>query len=227
MDCEDTGGVKKMRAKGGATSAPSAALACTGDVPVNWEAQWVAGTISDGNGKSWHNNSEAKNKGAAEAGLGPGEELDDSNWIDKISDKDFDVLHANLSPKQKNEILSRKRLFRELLDSYDIDVSTAQSWEDDGVCLQDVLKWRSVGLTLEQTKLWLHHQFTVDAATKWCNAGIDVHAASVFCKHQVPRVEALAWVNTGLPLDFIAYIARFCVSFVQAEPWIANRYCCN
>ncbi|KAJ9080081.1 hypothetical protein DSO57_1028836 [Entomophthora muscae] len=137
MDCEDTGGGKKMRAKGGATSAPSAAPACTGDIPVDWKAQWVAGNIlgQDGNGKSWCNNYEAVNKGAVEAGLGPGEELDNSDWIDNISDKNFDVLHANLSPKQKNEILSRKRLFQELLDSYNIDVSTAQSWEDDGVCL--------------------------------------------------------------------------------------------
>ncbi|KAJ9063832.1 hypothetical protein DSO57_1036817 [Entomophthora muscae] len=55
MEREDTGGGRKMRAKGGAASAPSTAPTCTGDVPVNWEAQRVAGTISgqDGNGKSW------------------------------------------------------------------------------------------------------------------------------------------------------------------------------
>ncbi|KAJ9084634.1 hypothetical protein DSO57_1022371 [Entomophthora muscae] len=112
MEREDTGGGKKMRAKGGATSAPSAAPTCTGDVPVDWEAQQVAGTIlgQDGNRKSRPENSESEKIGAAEAGLGPGEELDNSNWIDKISDKDFDVLHENLSPKQRTEILSRKRL---------------------------------------------------------------------------------------------------------------------
>ncbi|KAJ9057582.1 hypothetical protein DSO57_1021271 [Entomophthora muscae] len=62
MEREDTGGSKKMHAKGGATSAPSAAPTCTGDVPVNWEAQQVAGTIlyQDGNRKSRPENLESE-----------------------------------------------------------------------------------------------------------------------------------------------------------------------
>ncbi|KAJ9072075.1 hypothetical protein DSO57_1030882 [Entomophthora muscae] len=98
---EDTGGGKKMRAKGGAASAPSAAPASTGDVPDDWEDQFNAGDIvgQDGSGKTWRDDSDITQIGAVVAGLGPGEELDDPNWLDKVSDREFDVLQSNLSPK--------------------------------------------------------------------------------------------------------------------------------
>ncbi|KAJ9067213.1 hypothetical protein DSO57_1001850 [Entomophthora muscae] len=223
---EDTEDGKKMRAKGGAASAPRVATTPTGDVPNNWDDQWNAGGIlgQDGSGNTRCGDSKISEKGASEVGLGPGEELDNPNWINKVSDKDFDALQLSLLPKQKIEVLSCQQLFKELLETYNIDGSIAQSWEDNGVPLQDIIKWCSLGLMLEQAKQWLLHHFTVDAATEWCHTGIETNVAAAFCKHQVPRDEVLAWINTGLPLDPIAYIARFRVPFVQAEPWIANRY---
>ncbi|KAJ9081928.1 hypothetical protein DSO57_1009632 [Entomophthora muscae] len=48
--CEDTGGGKKMKAKGGAALAPSAMPDSMGDVPEDWEDQWNKGNITGQNG---------------------------------------------------------------------------------------------------------------------------------------------------------------------------------
>ncbi|KAJ9080719.1 hypothetical protein DSO57_1022000 [Entomophthora muscae] len=191
---EETGGGKKMKAKGRAAAALSTAPAYAGNGPADWEAQATAGKIAGQGGSKKPLCGETKTTkiGVSEARLSPGEDLDDPNWLDKLSDKDFAALHQNLSPKQKSDVLSQQQLFWDLLSAYEIDSVSAQGWEDNGVCLQDIIKWCSLGLTLEQAKQWLLHQFTVDAATKWCHAGINVSAVSVFRKHQVPRDEALA-----------------------------------
>ncbi|KAJ9070768.1 hypothetical protein DSO57_1004360 [Entomophthora muscae] len=125
---DNTGGGKKLKAKGGAASAQSAAPAYTGNVPKDWEAQVTAGDISGqaGSRKVQQKDSDVPNKGAAEAGLSLGEELDNPDWLYKVSDKEVDTLHHNLTPKQRNEILSHQQLFRELLSEYPIDNITAQ-----------------------------------------------------------------------------------------------------
>ncbi|KAJ9048345.1 hypothetical protein DSO57_1035926 [Entomophthora muscae] len=127
---KETGGGKKLKAKGGAAAVLSAAPTYAGIIPNNWEAQWDKGDIAvqDGSSKTRHKDSDVPNKGAAEAGLSPGEELDNPNWLDKVSDRELTALNNNLTPKQKIEVLSCQRLFCELLESYNIDDSTSQSW---------------------------------------------------------------------------------------------------
>ncbi|KAJ9073284.1 hypothetical protein DSO57_1018166 [Entomophthora muscae] len=97
-----------MIAKGGAASAATAAPAYTGDVPDNWEDHLNTCCIAgqDGSGNPWRGDSAITQIGAAEARLGPGEELDNPDWLDKVSDREFDALHHNLSPKERNEVLS-------------------------------------------------------------------------------------------------------------------------
>ncbi|KAJ9052530.1 hypothetical protein DSO57_1033193 [Entomophthora muscae] len=164
---KDTGGGKKLKAKGGAASAPSAVPASTGDVLNNWEDQWQAGDIvgQDGSRKTQCGNYNITKIRVLKVGLGTGEDLDNPNWLDKTSDKDFAALHKNLLPKKKCEVLSQQQLFRDLLSEYNIDSISAQGWEDNGIHLQDIIKWRSLGLTLEQSKLWYKNQFKVDVAT--------------------------------------------------------------
>ncbi|KAJ9090480.1 hypothetical protein DSO57_1001938 [Entomophthora muscae] len=110
---EEAGGGKKLKAKGGAAAALSAAPAYAGIIPDNWKDQWDKGDIAgqDGSSKTWNKDSDVPNKGAVEAGLSPGEELDNPDWLDKASDRELTALNNNLTPKQKIEVLSCQRLF--------------------------------------------------------------------------------------------------------------------
>ncbi|KAJ9065390.1 hypothetical protein DSO57_1020114 [Entomophthora muscae] len=120
---KDTGGDKNLKAKGRAASAPSAAPASTGDVLNNLEDQWQVGDIAgqDGSRKTQRGDSNITKIGISEVGLGPGEDLDHPNWLDKTSDKDFAALHKNILPKQKCEVLTQQQIFRDLLSEYNID----------------------------------------------------------------------------------------------------------
>ncbi|KAJ9058074.1 hypothetical protein DSO57_1016246 [Entomophthora muscae] len=221
--CEDTGrGKKKSWGKHGAAKAPYVKPGLQAVVPDAWDDDQASCDLSES--RESHGNNEII---ATDVVVGPGGEMDDPDWLENADKNDLHTLEANLSPKQKKEILGRQKLVQELLSLYNIDSTTAQEWEDEGICLQDVLKWCSLNFSLVQAKQWLKYQFSVDAATKWHCAGVNVDAAIIFRKHQVPRDEAMAWVNTGLPLDSIAYIVRFRVPFDQAEPWLMSKYLAN
>ncbi|KAJ9065690.1 hypothetical protein DSO57_1016921 [Entomophthora muscae] len=116
------------------------------------------------------------------------------------------------------------QLFAKLLDNYGIDVKCAQEWEDEGVRLQDIIKWRSLGFSMETSKKWLARQFKVDAAMKWHQAGADLRSAFIFCKHQVSCNDAGLWMATKLPYNVMSYIVRMHISYAQASPWIMSKY---
>ncbi|KAJ9083936.1 hypothetical protein DSO57_1029425 [Entomophthora muscae] len=211
------GGKKKSQGKHGAAKALYVKPGVKAGAPDNWE---------DNRGsKSGSENPIDNNEIiAADVAVGPGGKMDDPNWLENSDATAMHTLEATLSAKQKKEILGRQKLVQELLSLYNIDSTTAQEWEDEGIRLQDVLRWCRLNFSLDQAKQWLKYQFSVDAVTKWHFAGVNVDAAIIFRRHQVPRDEAMAWVFTGLPLDSITYIFRFQVPFEQAEPWLMNKY---
>ncbi|KAJ9076784.1 hypothetical protein DSO57_1022972 [Entomophthora muscae] len=112
-----------MRARAGAAPALVAATTPTGDVPNNWDEQGNI-TGQDGSGRT-RCDSDITKIGVLEAGLGPGEDLDNPDWLDKVSDKELATLQSNLTPKQKIEVLSCQQLFKDILENYNIDGSTA------------------------------------------------------------------------------------------------------
>ncbi|KAJ9080105.1 hypothetical protein DSO57_1028531 [Entomophthora muscae] len=72
--------------------------------------------------------------------IGPGGEVDNLNWLYHVNNADLCTLKENLSTKQTREILGHQKIVQELLAPYNIDTTTAQGWEYEGICLQDVLK---------------------------------------------------------------------------------------
>ncbi|KAJ9075060.1 hypothetical protein DSO57_1000343 [Entomophthora muscae] len=204
MQEETGGGKKKTQGKHRAAKAPYMKPGSKAVVPDDWEDDCA----SDGKSVSResHRADEIINNDVA---VGPGGDLDNPDWLNNVDITDLHTLEATLSAKQKKEILGQQKIVQELLSLYNIDSTTAQEWEDECICLQDVLRWCSLNFSLGQAKQWLKYQFSVDAATKWHYAGVNVDAAIIFCKHQVPRDKEMAWVNTGLLLDSIAYIVRF------------------
>ncbi|KAJ9081505.1 hypothetical protein DSO57_1014043 [Entomophthora muscae] len=217
---EDTGGGKKKSwGKHRAAKALYVKPGLQAVVPDTW----------DNNQASYDQSKSMESHGnddiiGADVAIGPGGEKDNPDCLNNIEATDLHKLEATISAKQKKEVLGWQKLVQELLSLYNIDSTTAQEWEDEGIHLQDVLRWCSLKFSFAQAKQWLKYQFSVDAATKWHCAGVNVDAAIIFCKHKVPRDEAMTWVNTGLPLDSIAYIFRFQVLFDQAEPWLMNKY---
>ncbi|KAJ9087526.1 hypothetical protein DSO57_1032496 [Entomophthora muscae] len=61
-------------------------------------------------------------------------------------------IEASLTEVQHKQLMMSKQLFAKLLDNYGIDAKCAQEWEDEGVRLQDIIKWRSLGFSMETSK---------------------------------------------------------------------------
>ncbi|KAJ9072887.1 hypothetical protein DSO57_1022482 [Entomophthora muscae] len=104
-------------------------------VPDNWEENCRSQS------KSWSKIPIDNNENiAADVVVGPGGEMDKPNWLENADENDLRTLEANLSPKQKKETMGHQKIVKELLSLYNIDKATAQEWEDEGICLQDVLR---------------------------------------------------------------------------------------
>ncbi|KAJ9085738.1 hypothetical protein DSO57_1010967 [Entomophthora muscae] len=223
----DTEGVKKKSKgqKGEAVAPYTVPLKTTpkATIPDDWEDHWEgdadAPFISGEGGKS-----EGLAGGVKGLITDEDEVYDNPDWLDKVGANAMAGIEASLTEVQHKQLMMLKQLFAKLLDNYGIDAKCAQEWEDEGVRLQDIIKWCSLGFSMETSKEWLARQFKVDAAMKWHQAGADLRSAFIFRKHQVSHNDASLWMATKLSYNAMSYIVRVRISYAQVSPWIMSKY---
>ncbi|KAJ9080589.1 hypothetical protein DSO57_1023195 [Entomophthora muscae] len=223
----DTGDVKKKSKgqKGEAVVPYTVPLKTTPKaiIPDYWEDHWEGD--ADASFISGEGSKAGGSAGGATGFLTDEDEVyDNPDWLDKVGANAMAGIEASLTEVQHKQLMMCKQLFTKMLDNYDIDAKCAQEWEDEGVRPQDIIKWCSLGFSMETSKEWLACQFKVDAAMKWHQAGADLRSAFIFCKHQVSYNDASLWMATKLPYNAMAYIVCMCISYAQASPWIMSKY---